>query len=261
MSDQNKNRPDAGGFPQQGQNPGSAAQLSALAGGIAHDLNTVLTTIYGYSEQVLEILGDDNPEASEQARRIIVAADRARGLTGQLLSLSHRSAEEKVAVRVADVIADTIDFIRPSVPSGIQILRRLKLPEATVMAVPAQLFRIFLNLLMNASQAIGEREGTITVTLDLPEIPTRTGGDEKPGFLLITISDTGHGMDKSTAVRIFDPWFTSGRQNGTGLGLTVVSDTLRELGGTIRVDSKQDKGTTFRLLIPSAFFGSLTEIS
>jgi signal transduction histidine kinase len=261
VSDQNKNRADTGGLPQLGQNPGSAGQPGALVGGIAHDLNTVLTTIYGYCEQVLDILGDDNPEASEQAKRIIAAADRARGLTGQLLSLSHSSAQEKVAVRVADVIADTIDFIRPSVPSGIQILRRLKLPEATIMAVPAQLFRIFLNLLLNASQAIGDREGTITVTLDLPEISTVSGDEENPGFLLITVSDTGNGMDSSTAARIFDPWFTSGRQNGTGLGLTVVSDALREIGGTIRVDSEPGKGATFSMLIPSAFFGSLPEKS
>lgn len=261
MSDQKKMRPAAGGQPEQMLNPGAASQLSALAGGIAHDLNTVLTTIYGYTEQVLEILGDNNPEASEQAKRIIVAADRARTLTGQLLSLSHRSAQEKVAVRVADVIADTIDFIRPSVPSGIQILRSLRLPEATVMAVPAQLFRIFLNLLLNASQAIGDSEGTITVTLDLPPKSAISGDDEGPDSLLITVRDTGHGMDASTAARIFDPWFTSGRPNGTGLGLTVVSDAVRELGGTVRVDSEQGRGTTFSLLIPSPFFGSIPEKS
>ena len=260
MSDPNKNRETAGGLPEKERDPGSDGQLSILAGGIAHDLNTVITTIYGYSESVLEILGEDNPEASEQARRIIAAADRARSLTGQLLSISHRSAQEKVAVRVADVIADTIDFIRPSVPSAIRIIRMLKVPEATVMAVPAQLFRIFLNLLLNASQAIGEREGTITVTLERPEMSTGAGDDKAADSVLITVSDNGKGMDGSTAGKIFDPWFTSGSKNGTGLGLTVVSDAVRELGGTIRVDSEPDKGTTFSLLIPSAFFGSLPEI-
>lgn len=261
MSDKNINRPVAGGLAGKGQNAGAAAQLSALAGGIAHDLNTVLTTIYGYSEQVLEILGDDNPEASAQTKRIIVAADRARILTGQLLSLSHRSAQEKVAVRVADVIAETIDFIRPSVPSCIQIRRLLKVPEATVMAVPAQLFRIFLNLLLNASQAIGDVAGTITVTLDLPEEKTGAGDGEIPDSILITIKDTGNGMDAETAARIFDPWFTSGRKTGTGLGLTVVSDAIKELGGIIRVDSEPGKGTAFSLWIPSVFFGSLPEKS
>jgi signal transduction histidine kinase len=261
VSGQSKDRPSPGEKPEQVLNPGAAAQLSALAGGIAHDLNTVLTTVYGYSEQALEILGDDNAEASEQVRRIIAAADRARDLARQLLSLSHRSAQEKVAVRVADVIADTIDFIRPSVPSAIQIIRMLKVPEATVMAVPAQLFRIFLNLLLNASQAIGDREGTITVTMELPEKSTGTGDARAADLLLITVRDNGKGMDGSTAGKIFNPWFTSGRKDGTGLGLTVVSDAVRELGGTVRVDSEPDKGTTFSLLIPSAFFGSLPEIS
>ena len=261
MSDQNINRPVAGGFAEQEQSPGAAAQLSALAGGIAHDLNTVLTTIYGYTEQVLEILGDDSPEASEQAKRIISAADRARVLTGQLLSLSHRSAQEKVAVRVADVITDTIDFIRPSVPSGIQIRRMLRLPEATVMAVPAQLFRIFLNLLLNASQAIGDTEGTVTVTLDLPDRSTGAGDGDIPDSVLVTVGDTGKGMDAETAARIFDPWFTSGKKPGTGLGMTVVSDAIKELGGKIRVDSEPGKGTTISLLIPSVFFGSVPEKS
>jgi len=261
VSDPNKNRTTSGGLPEQERDPGSDAQLSVLAGGIAHDLNTVITTIYGYCELVLDILGESNPEASEQTRRIIAAADRASTLTGQLLSLSHRAAQEKVAVRVADVIADTIDFIRPSVSSGIRIFRVLNAPDATVMAVPAQLFRIFLNLFLNASQAIGDGDGTITVTLDLPENKNDTYLDQNPDSLLVTVRDTGKGMDAETAGKIFDPWFTSGRKNGTGLGLTVVSDAVRELGGTIRVDSEPDKGTTFSLLIPYASFGSLPEKS
>jgi len=137
----------------------------------------------------------------------------------------------------------------------------LKLPEATVMAVPAQLFRIFLNLLLNASQAIGDMDGTVTVTLDRPDKGTGAGDGEMPDSILITVRDTGKGMDTETAARIFDPWFTTGRKTGTGLGLTVVSDAIKELGGKIGVDSEPGKGTTFSLWIPSVFFGSLPEKS
>lgn len=261
MSDQERDRKDDGLRPEQDQNPGASALLGALAGGIAHDLNTVITTIYGYSEQVLETLGDANPDASEQTRRIIGAADRAKVLAGQLLSLSHRAAQEKVAVRIADVIADTIDFIRPSVPSGIRILRMLKASDATVTAVPAQLFRIFLNLLLNASQAIGDREGMITVTLDYHEKSKSDPAGDNRKWLLVTVRDNGKGMDSTTAGKIFNPWFTSGTRNGTGLGLTVVSDAVKELGGTVAVDSEPGNGTTFSLLIPAALFGSVPEKS
>jgi len=243
---------------QQAESPGASAQLSSMAGGIAHDLNTIITTIYGYSEQALEKL-DDDPDTSQHIRMIIAAADRAKTLTGQLLSLSHRSAEEKVPVRVADVLTETLDFIRPSLSTGIRIVRMISSQDATVMAVPAQLFRIFLNLVLNAAQAIGEKEGTITVTLEAPV--NEKGEKEAPDgtHLMIRISDTGKGIDPRTAARIFDPWFTSGKKKGIGLGLTVVSDAVRELGGRIRVNQVKDGGTAFELLIPDAMFGSLPE--
>lgn len=229
-----------------------------MAGGIAHDLNTVLTTIYGYSEQALENLAPDS-DTAQHIRRIIIAADRAKTLTGQLLSLSRRAAEEKIQVRVADILSDTIDFVRPSVPPGIRIVRMLNAPDASVMAVPAQLFRMLLNLLLNAAQAIGEKEGTITVTLEAPVNEEGEKAESNGTHLLIRISDTGIGMDIQTAARIFDPYFTGGKKNGTGLGLTVVSDAVRELGGRIRVIPVQEGGTTFELLIPDAIFGSLPE--
>lgn len=253
---ENRN-PAAGSVLPQEESPGTNAGISVLAGGIAHDLNTVITTIYGFSEQALENLGDGDPETAESIRRIIGAADRAKKLTGQLLDMSRRTAEDKVPVRVADVLAETIDFLRPSVPEGIRINRKLSAPDASVMAVPAQLFRIFLNLILNAVQAIPAQEGTVTVTLDAPVNREGTKTDENGTHLLIRISDNGKGMDSETARNAFNPFFTGRRENGTGLGLTVVSDAVRELGGEISISSVQGEGTTFSLLIPGAFFGSL----
>lgn len=243
-------------MPQK-ESRGTNATVSVLAGGIAHDLNTVITTIYGFSEQALESLGEGDPDTAESIRRIIGAADRAKQLTGQLLDISRRNAEEKVLVRVADVLAETIDFLRPSVPVGIRINRKLSAPDASVMAVPVQLFRIFLNLILNAVQAIPAQGGTITVTLDAPVNEDGTKTDENGTHLLIRISDTGKGMDSETARNAFNPFFTSRRENGTGLGLSVVSDAVSELGGKISISSVQGEGTTFCLLIPGAFFGPL----
>ena len=234
------------------------SRLGILAGGIAHDLNTVITTIYGYSEIALESLSD-SPEAAVSIRKIIEAADRARMLTGQLLDLSRHAASEKLPVRVAAVLAETIDFIRPSVPEGIRIMRRVTAPDAYLNAVPAQLFRIFLNLTMNAIQAMTDKGGTLTVTLGCRENKNEKQNDGQCMDLHIRFSDTGKGMDEALTGEIFKPYFSEGKQHGTGLGLSVVADAVRELGGKIAVNSARGAGTTFDLIIPGAFFGTLPE--
>ncbi|HNX84085.1 MAG: hypothetical protein KBB24_00965 [Bacteroidales bacterium] len=241
-----------------GSDPGAGSRLGALAGGIAHDLNTVITTIYGYSEMALESL-TGSPEAAGNIRKIIGAADRARLLTGQLLDLSRHAAREKVPVRVAAVLADTIDFIRPSVPEGIRIMRRVTAPDAYVNAVPAQLFRIFLNLTMNAIQAMTGKGGTLTVTLGCRENVKPIHHDGECRELHIRFSDTGKGMDEALQREIFKPFVSAGKEHGTGLGLTVVADAIREMGGTITVSSEPGAGTAFDIIIPGAFFGTLPE--
>ncbi|HHU98926.1 MAG: ATP-binding protein [Bacteroidales bacterium] len=238
--------------------PVADSRLGALAGGIAHDLNTVITTIYGYSEMALEGLAD-SPEAAENVRRIIGAADRARMLTRQLLDLSRQAAREKVPVRVAAVLDDTIDFIRPSVPEGIRILRRVTAPDAYVNAVPDQLFRVFLNLTMNAVQAMTPKGGTLTVTIGCREDETGIHQGDQCRELHIRFSDTGKGMDKALQQEVFKPFVSAGKEHGTGLGLSVVADAIRELGGTITVSSEPGVGSAFDIIIPGAFFGTLPE--
>lgn len=258
MSGINKAKEGSNPGPEPEAYPGPAAQFSALAGGIAHDLNTVLTTIYGYSEMALGSL-ESPEESARNIRMIIGAADRAKMLTGQLLDLSRRTAQEKVPVRVAAVLSDTIDFIRPSVPEGIRIIRRLAAADAYVSAVPAQLFRIFLNLILNAIQAMSEKGGILTVTLGYRADVKEPGPGEPGRCLLVRISDTGKGMDESTAAKIFRPFVSVGKESGTGLGLTVVSDAVRELGGTIAVTTAVNAGTTFEIFIPGVFFCPLPE--
>lgn len=238
--------------------PGADSRIGALAGGIAHDLNTVITTIYGYSEMALESLADF-PEAAGNIRRIIRAADRARMLTHHLLDLSRHAACEKVPVRVAAVLDDTIGFIRPSVPEGIHILCRVTTHDVYLNAVPAQLFRIFLNLTMNAVQAMTAKGGTLTVTLGCREDETAIHHGDQCRELLIRFSDTGKGMDKALQQDIFKPFVSAGKEHGTGLGLTVVADAIREMGGTITVTSEPGAGSTFDIIIPGAFFGTLPE--
>ena len=236
----------------------SSAGLEILTGGIAHDLNTVITTIYGYCELALESAGD-NTGSAKSIQAIISAADRAKLLTGQLLDLSRNASIEKVPVPVADALKDTINFISPSVPEGIRIILNLKTPDAWVMAPPALLFRIFLNLATNAIQAMRNKGGTLTITVENGDEAEGEGTAPTPGRLLISFSDTGTGMDEQTAGEIFKPFFTAGSHSGTGLGLTVVADSVRDLGGTVDFVTAPGSGTTFRIIIPDPFFGPLPE--
>lgn len=244
---------------------GSAGYAFRLAGGIAHDLNTILTTIYGYCEMALENIDDESP-AGRDVRRIIAAADRARQLTGRLLDLDHASSEEKRNVKVSDIISDTLDFLMPSVHDNITLSIQMKSPDLMVEAIPSQLFRVIMNIVVNALHAMEDGGGSLTVTLDA----VRTGeAGEKGGteetedgrtHALITIADTGEGMDQVTASRIFEPYFTGNKsKNGTGLGLTVVNDIITEMNGTLNVRSERGIGTIIDILIPAVEFGSHPE--
>ncbi|MDZ7636365.1 MAG: ATP-binding protein [Bacteroidales bacterium] len=244
-------------LPESHDAAASAKKAYDLAGAIAHDLNTILTTIYGYSELALESL-DDASDAGRNVRMIIEAAHRARTLTGQLLDHSRRSAREKIPVKLSDALSETLDFIKPSVRNNITLIRELRAPDLTVEAVPEQLFRVFMNIAINAIQSMESAGGSLTVTLDNAG---NEGGEEesrKNKYALIRFADTGKGMDAETSARMFDPFFTSGKkEQGTGLGLTIVHDIVSEMDGSLKVRSEKGRGTVIDLLLPVVLFGSL----
>jgi len=226
-----------------------------IAGGIAHDLNTILTLIYGYSELALEGL-DPASESFANIRKIIQSADRAKAITGQLLSIGTEADQVRVKVPVKDVLRETLEFLRPLVTDRIIFREEILTPEVHVSADPIQLYRVFINLARNAIQAMEETGGTLTVTLD-----TRKGDEARnlpagqqaaDEYAFIRFADTGPGMDETTASRMFDPFFTAGKQSrGTGLGLTVVSGIISAIDGEISVSTKKGRGTVIELLIPS----------
>jgi two-component system, cell cycle sensor histidine kinase and response regulator CckA len=225
-------------------------QYGKLAGGIAHDLNTILTTIYGYSEMALETV-DETSEAGQDIRNIIVAADRARELTGRLMDLGRPSVNERQTVRVSDIIKETVSLIRPSIPHGTEVAENITSPEILVSADRLQLFRVFTNLAVNALQAMESAGGRLTITLEKANV----GVGKKPGageYALIRFADTGPGMDNETADKMFDPFFTSrSKNNGTGLGLSLVYDVIQDLDGDINVSTGMNNGTVIEILIPA----------
>jgi len=225
-------------------------QYSRLAGGIAHDLNTILTTIFGYSELALESL-DEMTEASQSIRKIILAADRARILSGRLMDLSLHTTYRKVNTRVSDIISETLYLIKPSIPLKTKVVENITAPGIIVSADPVQLLRAFVNIALNALQAMEEEGGRLTITLEAVK-EDRINHISSARYALISFADTGHGMDENTAERMFDPFFTTGKNGkGTGIGLTLTREIISDLDGHIKVSSHVNEGTVIEVLIPA----------
>ncbi|MBA4321549.1 MAG: hypothetical protein C0408_01905 [Odoribacter sp.] len=228
--------------------------IGSLAGGLAHDFNNILATIYGYSEMLLEEIPKSTPSA-EKIGRIITAISKARSLTDQILTFSRQVDQEKIPVRIVEVLNETIGFVRSGAPENVNISEDILNTDVHVHADPTQLFRVFLNLITNAIQAVEENGGTIYIKLSVEnsnlvshELNKNIVADD---YALVTIEDTGEGMDPSLIERIFEPYFTTrdiGR--GTGLGLSVVHGIIAEMEGEILVSSKKDKGSVFSVYLP-----------
>jgi two-component system cell cycle sensor histidine kinase/response regulator CckA len=228
--------------------------IGALAGGIAHDFNNILATISGYAEMLHEDL-PKNSEHFDKVGRIQAAVTRGRSITNQILTFSRQVDQEKVQINVAEVLKETIAFVKSAMPAGIIIKSRIPKTKAFVFADPTQLFRVFLNLMTNAFYAMEENGGTLTVSLSVEEgkivkheLNKDIVADE---YVLITFKDTGKGMEPSLIKRIFEPFFTTRDVGkGTGLGLSVIHGIITELEGEILVSSKKDIGSAFIIYLP-----------
>ncbi len=231
--------------------------IGALAGGIAHDFNNILATISGYSEILQEDLPKDS-FLSDNVSKIQNAVQKAKSIINQILTFSRHVEQEKIQVNVAEVLNETIGFIRSSIPQNVVIKSRIpKKGNENVLADPTQLFRVFLNLMTNACQAMEVNGGTLSVSLSVVEgeavqheLNKDIVADE---YILITFADTGKGMESSILERIFEPFFTTREVGkGTGLGLSVIHGIITEMDGEILVSSRKDKGSTFYVYLPVA---------
>jgi len=228
--------------------------IGALAGGIAHDFNNILATISGYSELLIEDLPHRSP-SSEKVAKIQVAVNKARSLTNQILTFSRQVEQEKVPVSVYEVLKETIGFVKSVAPPSITIRSNYKDKQKYVFADPTQLFRVFLNLITNAIQALEDKKGIITVTLAIEDDKKVRGDINKvivaDEYVVVTFRDTGKGMDQSLIRRIFEPFFTTREiGKGSGLGLSVVHGIVSEMDGAILVSSEKGKGSIFYIYLP-----------
>ena len=230
--------------------------IGTLAGGIAHDFNNILSVIIGNAE-ILEFttpLGDSSREGLGQ---ILAASQRAKQLVRQILAFSRHGKQEKILIDPKPIVKETLEFLRASLPASIQLQHYLEPASGKIMADPTQMQQILMNLCTNAGHAMEKDGGCLQLKLSntaVTEEDARFDSEVEPGgYVKLTVSDTGHGMEPSVLQRIFDPYFTTKEPGkGTGLGLSVVHGIVKSHGGMIKVYSEVGKGTTFTVFLPRA---------
>ncbi|MFH2067108.1 MAG: PAS domain S-box protein [Pseudomonadota bacterium] len=228
--------------------------IGTLAGGIAHDFNNILSAIMGYAQLAL-INSQGNDKVHQYIQQLMASSERAKSLVQQILAFSRQTKAEKIPVDIGMVFKEVLKLIRPTTPSTIEITHNVVSNLGAVMADQTQIHQVLMNLCVNASQAMEENGGELRVELfpvELTAADVVHYTDIEPGrYLLLTVKDTGIGMDEETMSHIFEPYFTTKRiSEGTGMGLATVHGIVTDCGGDIRVSSRPGAGTTFHVLFP-----------
>ncbi len=232
-----------------------AAKLQAvgtLAGGIAHNLNNMLTGITGFTELTLTELADDSPVGAD-LRRVADLADRAAELTRQLLAFSRRQAPAFTRVDLDDLVARSARMLRPLIRENIELDLVGAGDLGAVRADPSQIQQVLVNLAVNARDAMptGGRLTIATRNQDLDEAAAARLQLSPGRYVVLTVTDTGCGMDQATQQRIFEPFFTTKDVGeGTGLGLATVYGIVEQHQGRVAVTSEPGRGTVFTIYFP-----------
>ena len=229
--------------------------IGLLAGGIAHDFNNLLVGIMGHADMLLL----DAPRDSttyQAAKTIGRAAERAAELTRQLLGFARKGKFQIVPVDLHAVIQEVVNLLERTIDKNIRIDMDLQAENAVVLGDPAQLQQVFLNLAVNARDAMPDG-GEFRLSTAYVEHDDESWLEQeqlgKAPFLEVRLCDTGSGMSDEVQKHIFEPFFTTKKQGeGTGMGLAMAYGTIKNHGGTIAVESKSGKGTTFNVYLPLA---------
>jgi PAS domain S-box-containing protein len=226
--------------------------IGRLAGGIAHDFNNLLMVISGYCEFLLERLGPDE-SLRGPAREIANAAERATSLTRQLLAFSRKQMLAPKVLDLNAVVTENLRMLTRLIGEDVELIMVPGAENAAVKCDPGQIEQVILNLAVNARDAMphGGKLTIETAEVSLDETYARYHPSVKPGdYVMLAITDTGHGMDAETQSHLFEPFFTTKGTKGTGLGLSTVYGIVKQSGGYIWVYSEINKGTTFKIYMP-----------
>ncbi len=232
--------------------------LGQLTGGIAHDFNNILASILGFSELLMERLESDAPINQERllhwATQINKSGSRGRDLVKQMLSFSRGGSARPVPTELNGPVNEVLAMVRGSIPLNVTADAELETVPA-VFIDPIQLNQILLNVCLNASHAIGDREGSIAVSTSLQTFPKQScsscqkifSGD----YVTVAISDSGSGIKPEHLEKIFEPFFSTKSVNqGSGMGLAMIHGIVHDCHGHIIVESELGKGSTFTILLP-----------
>ena len=229
--------------------------LGKLAGGIAHDFNNILHSISGNAELLRESL----PEGSEDRdclEEINLASKRATELVSQILTFARKDQKQRKVLDISELMRDSLKLLRSTIPTSIEMDVQLNAGQSMVLADPIDIHQILMNICSNAAHEMQDSGGRLEIRLeqapDTGADDNRESNEAESGRVMICIRDTGGGISPDVIEHIFDPFFTTkDAGQGTGMGLAVVHGIVKGLGGSIEVDSRQGKGTEFRVLLPT----------
>jgi signal transduction histidine kinase len=228
--------------------------IGRLASGVAHDFNNILMSIMGSADLMLIDL-KEGQAARDEASEIKQSVHRGASLTRQLLAFSRRQPSSPRLIALGDTVAGLETMLRRLIGPEVEFEMVVR-PDIMVVADPAQLEQVVLNLVINARDAM-PKGGRLTVKVDdvvLDEANAMAAVEGRPGrYARLSVADTGSGIDEQTRARLFEPFFTTKEQGkGTGLGLSIVYGIIKQSGGYITVASEPGRGATFVIHLPEA---------
>lgn len=229
--------------------------LGALAGGIAHEFNNLLTAMMGSAELVLDQLAADDARR-RQLERILDAGARAARLCEEMIASAGPGAFEVRRLHLSDLVHHTLRLLQPSTPARVRVEERLTPELPATAGDAAQLRRVLESVFLNACEALEARGGLVRVATGVSRMPARqleslyfASGAPAGDYVWFEVSDDGLGMDAATQARMFDPFFST-KFAGRGLGLSSVARIVRGHKGAVEVESEPGRGTRVRVLVP-----------
>jgi len=219
---------------------GKMAALGELAAGVAHEINNPLTGVLTFSSLLLKKI-DDNHPWKKDLDTIVQQTSRCRNIVKGLLDFARQRKPDKKEWDMYRLIENTVTLVEKQAPfRNIQIVKEFERKVPSLFVDGDQIQQVFMNILLNAADAMGENGGTLTIRTDL-----------RDGMAEVAFSDTGHGISKEHISKLFDPFFTTKQTGkGTGLGLAISYGIIQSHSGDIKVESELGKGSTFRVRLP-----------